>query len=258
MTTTTASPWIKRPRVLPEARARLFCVPHGGGGPSSFARWVPGLAPEVEVCLIHLPGRESRLREEPLTDLRLIAAHIAEAMAPLLDRPFALLGHSMGAIIGYEAALLLPAAPSHVFASASPPPHGVEEEPPVSHLPDAEFLAEVRRSYDGIPDVVWNDADLMALMLPSLRSDFAAYEEYRWRPSEPLPCPVTVLGGKDDPLAPVGTLSDWSRLTSGICRTLLFDGGHFYLNEARPQVQDLVREALTTPAPAPAATKGLG
>ncbi|MFE4263623.1 thioesterase II family protein [Streptomyces sp. NPDC056883] len=249
------SPWIKRPRVLPEARARLFCVPHGGGGPSSFARWVPGMAPDVEVCLVHLPGREGRLREAPLADLRQIATRVAEAMAPLLDLPFAFFGHSMGSIIAYEAALLLDGEPRHLFASASPPPHRVEEEPPFAHLPDAEFLAEVRRSYEGIPDTVWNDAELMRLMLPSMRADFAAYESYRWRPSEPLRCPITALGGKDDPLVPDGTLADWSELTSGDFRTEMFAGGHFYVNEARPQVQELVREALVTVVPA---VKGRG
>ncbi|MFD8023469.1 thioesterase II family protein [Streptomyces lavendulae] len=258
MTGTTGSPlsaWTKRPRVLPGARARLFCVPHGGGGPSSFARWVPALAPDVEVCLVHLPGREGRLREEPLTDLRLIAARLAEAMAPLLDLPYAFFGHSMGAIIAYETALLLDEPPRHLFASASPPPHRVEEEPPFAHLPDAEFLAAVRRSYDGIPDAVWNDPELMGLMLPSLRADFAAYETYRWRPTGPLGCPVTALGGKDDPLVPGETLTDWSQLTSGDCRTEMFEGGHFYLNEARPRLQELVREALGTTDPAP---KGRG
>ncbi|MFJ6796909.1 thioesterase II family protein [Streptomyces sp. NPDC091268] len=250
-----ASPWIKRPRVLPEARARLFCVPHGGGGPSSFARWVPGLAPDVEVCLVHLPGREGRLKEEPLGDLRLIAARVAQAMDPLLDLPFAFFGHSMGSIIAYEAALLLDREPRHLFASASPPPHRVEEEEPVAHLPDADFLAEVRRSYEGIPDAVWNDAELMRLMLPSLRADFAAYETYRWRASEPLRCPVTALGGKDDPLVPTESLADWARLTSGACRTEMFDGGHFYVNEARPHLQELVREALGAALPA---AKGRG
>ncbi|ATW47347.1 thioesterase II family protein [Streptomyces xantholiticus] len=249
MTAKTASPWIKRPRSLPMARARLFCVPHGGGGPSSFARWVTGLAPDTEVCLVHLPGREGRLREEPLTDLMLIAAHVAEAMTPLLDVPFAFFGHSMGSIIAYEAALRLTEEPRHLFVSASPPPHRVQEEPPFAHLPDAEFLDGVRRSYDGIPDTVWNDEELMRIMLPSMRADFAAYETYRWQQREPLRCPITVLGGKDDPLVPDETLADWSQLTSGDCRTQLFEGGHFYVNEARPRLQQLVREALGAPVP---------
>lgn len=242
------SPWIKRPRVLPEARARLFCVPHGGGGPSSFARWIPGLAPDVEVCLVHLPGRESRLGEEPLTDLRGIADRVAEAMMPLLDLPFAFFGHSMGSIIAYEAVLALSEQPRRLFVSASPPPHRVEEEPAIAQLPDAEFLTEIRRSYEGIPDAVWNDPELMQIMMPSMRADFAAYEGYRWWWRGTLNCPVTALGGSDDPLVPSGSLAEWSQLTSGGCHTLLFDGGHFYVNEARPRLQEIVREALGSAA----------
>ncbi|MFC9927915.1 thioesterase II family protein [Streptomyces sp. NPDC127190] len=240
----TTSLWIKRPRPLPDAQARLFCVPHGGGGPSSFARWIPELAPDVEVCLVHLPGRESRLREQPLDDMHLIAKRVAEEVGSLLDRPFAFLGHSMGAVIAYETAQLLPTGPRHLFASASSAPHRLEDEPPVSHLPDQEFLAEVRRTYDGIPEVIWQDADLMRLMLPSIRADFAAYENYRWQQPEKLTCPVTVMGGDADPLAPVGSLGRWAELTSGDCRVQVFPGGHFFLNDERATVQRLIRESL--------------
>ncbi|MFD5539345.1 thioesterase II family protein [Streptomyces sp. NPDC127079] len=240
----TTSLWIKRPRPLPDARARLICVPHGGGGPSSFARWIPELAPDIEVCLVHLPGRESRLRDQPLDDMHLIAQRVAEALGPVLDRPFAFLGHSMGAVIAYETAQLLPIAPNHLFASASSAPHHLEEEPPVSHLPDEEFLAEVRRAYDGIPEAVWQDADLMRLMLPSIRADFAAYENYRWRHPGRLACPITAMGGDADPLVPVDSLTRWAELTSVEARVQVFPGGHFYLADERAAVQRLIRESL--------------
>ncbi|MGW5213790.1 thioesterase II family protein [Streptomyces sp. NPDC004051] len=240
----TTSPWIKRPKPLPETRARLFCVPHGGGGPSAFARWIPELSPDIEVCLVHLPGRESRLRERPLDDLRLIAKLLAGELEPLLDRPFSFLGHSMGAVIAYETAHLLSVEPNRLFASASSAPHRLEEEPPISHLPDPEFLVEVRRAYDGIPEAVWQDADLMRLMLPSIRADFAAYENYRWQQREKLSCPFTVLGGDTDPLVPVDSLARWAELTRGDCRTEVFPGGHFYLTDVRATVQQLIRESL--------------
>ncbi|MGW1074007.1 thioesterase II family protein [Streptomyces sp. NPDC002537] len=238
----TDSPWIKRPRKLPDAAARLFLVPHGGAGPSALARWVPELAPDIEVCLVHLPGRESRRKEEPLDDLQAIADHVAEGMLPLLDRPFAFLGHSMGAIIAYETAHRLPEEPVHLFASASPPPHRMEDEPPVSHLPDAEFLAEVRRAYAGIPDSIWDDPDMMRIMLPALRADFHAYEHYRWPERPRLSCPVSAFGGTDDILVPTDSLAAWGDLTTGDCRVRKFDGGHFYLTDARAEVQRLVRE----------------
>lgn len=250
----SAASWIKRPRPRPDARARLFCVPHAGAGPSYFARWVTEAPPDIEICLVHLPGREARLSELPLDDLTAIAGRVAEEAGPLLDLPFAFLGHSMGAVIAYEAVYRLPAEPRRLFASASPPPHRLIEEPAISHLPDADFLAEVRRAYEGIPDAIWNDAQMMRVMLPSMRADFAAYETYEWTERPPLNCPITALGGSDDVLVPADSIARWAELTSGDCETRIFDGGHFYLTAERDVVQRLVAAAL---GPTPEARQSL-
>lgn len=240
----SSSAWIKRPRPRPDARARLFCVPHAGAGPSYYARWVSEVPEDIEVCLVALPGREARLNELPLDDITAIARRFAAEAGPLLDLPFAFLGHSMGAIVAYEAALLLPVEPRHLFVSAAPPAHRLIEEPPVAHLPDADFLTEVRRAYGGIPDAIWNDSRMMQLMLPSMRADFTAYETYLWAQRPPLNCPVTALGGADDALVPTDCLDRWAELTVGHCTVRVFEGGHFYLTDARDEVQALVAAAL--------------
>ncbi|MEV7420659.1 alpha/beta fold hydrolase [Streptomyces sp. NPDC089919] len=240
----TSSAWIKRPRPRPDARARLFCVPHAGAGPSYFARWAAELPESVELCLVHLPGREARLTEPPLDDIGAIARRFAAEAAPLLDLPFALFGHSMGAIVAYEAAPLLAAPPRHLFVSAAPPAHRLVEEPPVSHLPDDEFLAEVRRAYAGIPDSVFQDPRLMRLMLPAMRADFAAYEHYRWTGRPQLACPVTALGGSEDALVPADCLAGWGELTAAGCTVRVHEGGHFYLTDVRDEVQALVAGVL--------------
>ncbi|MER7719826.1 alpha/beta fold hydrolase [Streptomyces flaveolus] len=242
----TASAWIKRPRPRPEARARVFCVPHAGAGPSSYAHWVSELPEDVELCLVHLPGREARLTELPLDDITAIAQRVGRACADLLDLPFVLLGHSMGALVAYETARRLTVAPRRLFVSACPPAHRLVEEPPVAHLPDDEFLAEVRRAYQGIPDEVWSDRALMRMMLPALRADFAAYETYEWVRRDPLTCPVTALGGSTDALVPTASLAGWAELTEAPCEVEVFDGGHFYLTEARHEVQRMVTAALRT------------
>jgi surfactin synthase thioesterase subunit/malonyl CoA-acyl carrier protein transacylase len=240
----TDSRWIKRPRPVPDARIRLFCVPHAGAGPSFFARWLTELSPAIEVCLVHLPGRESRLDELPLDDLRLIGARAAVAAQPLLDRPFALFGHSMGAIIAYEFAHQAAQDPCHLFASASTPPHQPGSDPPIAHLPDDEFLAAVHRDYGGLPDALWQDADLQQLLLPALRADFGACERYQWTGRPPLHCGISALGGSGDPLVPRGSLVHWADMTTGGCTVRVFDEGHFYLTTARAAVHQFVREQL--------------
>jgi medium-chain acyl-[acyl-carrier-protein] hydrolase len=240
----TESRWIRRPRPVPEARIRLLCVPHAGAGPSFYARWLTELCPAVEVCLVHLPGRESRFDEPPADDLDLIASRVAAAAQPLLDRPLALFGHSMGALVAYEVAHRLPEEPEHLFVSGSPPPQRPSGDPRIAHLPDAEFLAQVRRGYGGIPDSLWANQELVLMLLPVLRADFAACERYEWRPHPPLRCGISALTGAGDHYVPESTLADWGDLTTGHATTHVIGHGHFNLVSHRAQVQQLVRDRL--------------
>lgn len=240
----TGSSWIRRPRQVPDARLRLFCVPHAGGGPSFYARWLAELAPSVEVCLVHLPGRESRFVEPPVDDIDLIATQVTSAARGLLDKPFALFGHSMGAVIAYEVAHRLPREPAHLFVSGSLPPHRIVDERPIGHLPDREFLAEVRDGYGGIPDSLWEDKELVRLLLPVLRADFTACEQYEWTPRSPLRCDISALCGEGDHYVAESALADWADLTTGRTTTQMIGHGHFNITSDRAAVQQLVLERL--------------
>ena len=43
----------------------MFCFPYAGGGASAYRGWAASLPNDVEVCPVQLPGRESRLRDQP-------------------------------------------------------------------------------------------------------------------------------------------------------------------------------------------------
>src|SRR5262245_49256865 len=94
--------WIKRPRPNPNAPARLFCFPHAGAGASVFARWVRDWVPQIELCLVQLPGRENRLAEPLLTDMSGLLDGLVDGLQAHLDRPFGVFGHSHGALIAFE------------------------------------------------------------------------------------------------------------------------------------------------------------
>jgi medium-chain acyl-[acyl-carrier-protein] hydrolase len=240
----TGDLWIRRPRPVPGARVRVLCVPHAGAGPSAFARWVTELSPAAEVCVAHLPGRESRFTEPAADDLGLIAARVAQAALPLLDRPLALFGHSMGALVAYEVARRLPASPAHLFASGSPAPHRPGSEPRIAGLSDDEFLAEVSRGYGGIPDAILARKELVRLLLPSLRADFAACERYAWAAGPPLRCGISALSGAGDPGVPRRALAPWGDLTTGPFTSRVIGHGHFNVVSDRDAVQQFVREQL--------------
>ncbi len=81
--------WIFASRPNPQARLRLFCFPHAGGGASFFRPWIGMLPPDIEVCPVQLPGRENRLKERPFNQFSPLISELAQALRPYLDRPFA-------------------------------------------------------------------------------------------------------------------------------------------------------------------------
>ena len=239
-------------RRAPEARLRLFCLPHTGGGAVTYRWWAQQLAPAIEVVAIRLPGREARLREPPLTRLADLVPALVQAVEPWLDRPHAWLGHSMGALIAFEACQLLRrrglAEPLRLIVAGRRAPHLADREPPVHDAPAADLVARLRE-LNGTPREVLEDSAALSMLLPMLRADYAVSETYRWHPAPPLDCPISVLGGTDDPLATTEELRAWRQHTTASRTVRVFGGGHFFLHEARTQILPAIRADLTCPPP---------
>ena len=231
--------WIVRPRPSPRARLRLFCLPHAGAGASVFRGWADALPPEVEVCPVQLPGRENRVAEPAFDRLPPLVEALADAVEPLLSLPFALFGHSNGALIGFELARTLRArgrpGPVHLFASGRRAPDLPADRPSIHHLPEPEFLADLQE-LGGIPPQVLEHPELLAVLLPTLRADVAIHETYEFPEQAPLACPLTAYGGLSDLKVSREQLQGWGRHTAGPFVMRLFPGGHFYLQEQRAEL----------------------
>ena len=242
------NPWITCPRPNPDAALRLYCLPHAGGGAGIFRTWSASLPEAVEVRGLQLPGRESRLLETPFENTVPAVAALVEAFVPDLDRPYALFGHSMGALIGFELCRELRRRgvelPRHVFASAYRAPQLPDPEPPLYQLPQDEFLTEVNRRYDAVPQEVLNSAELLELMLPGLRADIAICDTYSYQEGPPLPCDLSAFGGREDGQVPEDTLRAWQDQTSGRFELHMFEGGHFFLQSAEAAVLQQVHRVL--------------
>jgi surfactin synthase thioesterase subunit len=233
--------------VRPDARVRLFCFPYAGGGASQFHAWSRDLPPEIQVCPVLLPGREGRLAEPPFTSLPTLVEELARELSPVLNAPFALFGHSLGALIAFELARVLSRenrCPAHLFLSSSRAPQLPRRLSPLSGLDDAGFLAAVQGRYEALPAVVLEDPQLLALFLPVLRADFLLFDTHAYTPGEPLNCPLTVLGGEQDPGVRAAELAGWQVQTRAAFRSRLFPGGHFYLKSQQAAVVRAIAEEL--------------
>lgn len=239
-----ASPWVVVPAPNPAARLRLFCFPYAGGGAAAYFGWGEVLPRTVELCAVQPPGREGRIAERPFDRVPPLVDALARELAPWLDRPFAFFGHSLGAVVAFELARRLRRdgrhAPLHLFASGRPAPHLPDDEPPLHALPDDELLVELRR-LRGTPDEVLQNTELMELLLPLLRADFAASETYVCAPEPPLVVPISAYGGREDVDVPEERLAAWREQTTAAFRHVMFPGDHFFQVENR----DLVLEELS-------------
>ena len=237
-------PWLVRPIHRPDAEMRLICLPHAGGGASGFHPLAALLPRDVEMLTVQLPGRESRLSEPPFRRMEPLIDRLSDAVAPLLDRPYALFGHSMGALIAYELSRSfererLP-LPRTTIVSGRRAPTVPNTEAPLHRLPDDQFVEALVARYDAIPKVIRDEPELMALFMPVLKADFEVFETHRHAESSPLDGALAIYGGRADPQT--RQMEGWAELYAGPCRTRLFDGGHFYLADQRRALADALAE----------------
>jgi medium-chain acyl-[acyl-carrier-protein] hydrolase len=238
-----ASRWLAYREVNPRARLRLFCFPYAGGGASAYRGWAAALPADIEVCPVQLPARESRLREAAFERPEPLIATLADVLESHLDIPFAFFGHSMGAMISFELARELRRRggppPLHIFVSARRAPQVPPREEPIHDLPEPEFLAKLR-DLNGTPEEVLQHTELMRLLMPVLRADFAVNETYFYRPEAPLAMGISAFGGLGDREVTRDDLALWREHTRGPFRLRMLPGDHFFLHGGR----DLIAEAV--------------
>lgn len=248
MKRSSARDWILCPRPSPRAKLRLLCFSSAGTGASSYRTWPDLFGEEIEVRAVQLPGREGRLLEAPFTHVEpLVDALLPHALPVLEGGSFAIFGHSLGALVAYRFARRLADArgprPKHLFVSSRRAPHLPLLHPPLHTLDDEALTREIRR-YNGTPEEVLANKELMELLLPGLRADFQIHETYAHDDAPPLDVPILATGGDRDPGVPEAGLDAWREHTSARFEARLFPGDHFYLNAHRGALVDAIRAAL--------------
>jgi surfactin synthase thioesterase subunit len=241
-----ASAWIVRFQERPDAAVRLLCLPHAGGGASPFRLWSRALDPQIEVDAVQLPGRETRIREPLRHDLASLADELADELAGLTRRPYALYGHSMGALLAFELAHRLERTgrpPARVFVAGCGAPHRHPLRSRLHLMPFEDVVAELRR-HGVTPEPVLRDRALMERLVPILQADIAMCVDRAPSIGGPIAAPISVFGGRADTVVPPATLPAWAELTRARRRVELFDGGHFFPAQARDEVLEAISAGL--------------
>ncbi|GGY18506.1 thioesterase II family protein [Paludibacterium paludis] len=233
------------------APVRLYCLPCAGGSAEMYRGWDALLPDWLGLWPLELPGRGKRFGEPLLNDATVLAGHLLDEVLNADDRPFALFGHSMGALLAYEMACQMeergkPERLALVTLSGREPPHLSPEAGRQRHaLPEAAFLDEVRR-YGGLPAELEQSRELLQVFMPVLRNDFALVDGYRFGREACLASPLFVVGGDDEPDFTPDELEQWQGYSRRWQGTASFPGGHFYFNDgpARTALMSALRRQI--------------
>lgn len=233
---------------------RLVCFPHAGGSASFFFPMVRPLAPTVEVIAVQYPGRQDRRHEPNIDNIPELAERSFAALRPFADKPLALFGHSMGAVLAYEVALRMREAglpwPVRLFASGRRAPSRYRDER-VHLQPEQQIIAELQL-LSGTNASILADPEILEMIMPAVRSDYRAIETYRHTPDRRLDRPITVLTGDADPRVSMEEAKAWAEHSDGPIDLHVLPGGHFFLVDQSEQVIALLRKELSRVAAGPA------
>ncbi len=225
---------------------KLFCIPYSGGSADGYYQWKKRIDPAIGICPVELAGHGRRIREPFFETVDQAAADLAgqimEKVTP--GEEYALLGHSMGALLAFETYYHLKpeCRPFHIFFCGRKAPQDMDAPTEYYKLPEKEFLEVVYRYGGTTKEVLKNDA-LRSIFLPILRADFKLSELYAWTPKkEKLACPFTVVNGRQDGSAMTADMSHW--LEHGQGRVLTVEGGHFFLFEQPDALLHILQTTL--------------
>lgn len=228
-------------------KPRLFCFGHAGATANAFGQWRRD-EQFFNLVPVRLPGRPPRFGEQVITDMDRLVNELTTAMDPLLDRPFALFGHSAGGSVAYELACSLldqcQTSPVFVAISACRPPSSEVVRENIGHLPEDEFLSALS-VLGGVSPEFLENAELRALMVPYLRADITLIEQSRIAENSAVSLPIVAFAGSDDPYIDLEELHQWHRHSSVDFRVHEVTGDHFFPYEQHERVSSLLRQAFS-------------
>jgi medium-chain acyl-[acyl-carrier-protein] hydrolase len=240
--------WFEHLSPIGVPHCHFFCFPFAAGNVHAFRAWRKRFPPEIDLCLVHLPGHANRSQEPPFTRLDHLVQALADQILHELQAPFAFYGHSMGALISFELARELvrrrSAPPLHLFLSGRNAPQLFKSERVQANSTDHELI-EYLEQLEGTPRAVLENAELLEIVLPIVRADVELCNSYQYYDDvSPLPCSLTIYGGHEDKYAPVEDLSLWRVHTSAECTVRTLRGNHFFITDPSVNFCDILLQDM--------------
>lgn len=231
----------------PERDIQVFWFSHAGGGTASLVRAASALPPTVSFQAARLPGREERINEVPYKDLDTLVDALARELSERAQSPFALLGHSFGALLAFLLAGRLAAQgkpPQLLQVMAALPPHSASEARPIAEMSDVELAEHLDRDVGGIPAALLGNPEALQYFLPSVRADLEMMQAFQFKPEKPLGLPVVAVTGTEDRVVTPEKMLGWKRYTANRFSLRSIPGDHFFPVASLPVVVRIASDYL--------------
>ncbi|MEX2963534.1 thioesterase II family protein [Microbulbifer sp. TYP-18] len=234
------NPWLVNYTNRPTAEVRLICFHYAGGSASAYRNWPKFLSANVDLLGVQLPGREGRYQEDFITNFDELIGKVVVALEPVIDKPYVVFGHSMGSLMSFECLRQIGSKglplPLFYIPAGRRSPQFPEDEPPIAHLPEGDFLTALLKEYeDNLGDVLRNK-DLREVFIPQLRADFKLCENYCYREKEKLNCPIYAFGGEQEQKLGEKEIQGWAAHTNCEFFAKRFPGDHFFIHKSESMV----------------------
>ncbi len=226
------SVWLDSMSRCSDSLYRIICFPHAGASSSFFREWNTEQFPRAEVYAVCYPGRAARINEPLPLDIKKMAVEISAALISASNVPLVFFGHSMGAVVALETAVILQAQGielMHLFVSGSrngklPPKVDLEEE-------DDDVICKQLVQMGGTDPNIVSDPIFKELIFPAIKADGKMFNKYEMKLQLLLNCPITAIYGDEDAHADI---RPWNQLTQLGFNEICVLGDHFYLTSSPP------------------------
>ncbi len=241
------------------AEIRLYCLPYGGGGASLYRNWDAAFPDEINVLPIQLPGRQDRILERPIESVSELVKILTEVLGKDLNQPYAIYGHSAGALVAYTWARYLEESnlprPEYLIVGGFTAPYisspylGVIKnifcECGFNGIPSVDdFIQHAKQDPGKIKKCMARVAEITGIdlhqgfdskefsdaMMPQLVADSKLVESFEYHNAGRLSIPIAVLHGTDDDRVSLLGARAWKSLTTDSFTVETYPGDHFFLH----------------------------
>jgi surfactin synthase thioesterase subunit len=240
------------PKPNPKAKKRLFCFPYAGGQAAIYFDWHSYVSDDIEVVTVQLPGRGARFLEPLMSDIPAAVNDICTEFSHYFDKPFAVFGHSNGALFAYEMIKQLSSSVhinncQHLFLSAKSAPKMCYQREPLHKKNDSDFKQDLI-GLGGTPEEILANDEVFDLLLPMIKADFKIGYEYVQSIStnRKINIKTTLFGGEDDTDISKQSMIEWREFLTGDVDYINIAGGHFFVHEQKEVLISHIKTKLSS------------